>query len=83
MHFSLYKENELFRTVIVPMCIGLGLKLDGTKMKLSKKTVRCKHQKLLSEVYVLFHGPGKNDLLRRSSRNPSLDLITSVTDRDL
>ena len=37
VYASLLKENELFRNAIVPFYIGLGLKFDGTKMKLPKK----------------------------------------------
>ena len=37
MFASLMKEGEIFRHAIAPFAIGLGLKLDGAKMKLFRK----------------------------------------------
>ena len=36
MYSAFRKEYDLFRSAWVPFAIGIGLKWDGTKMKLSK-----------------------------------------------
>ena len=34
LYFPLLREHELFLTVFIPNAIGIGLRFDGTKMKL-------------------------------------------------